>query len=89
MLPETVLSATTLDVVAKLPTGRGQHEIAFSDDSALAFISNADDGTVSIIDVRELTKLTDLETGQHPVSVAFSPMAGMAIILSPDSAAKR
>jgi hypothetical protein len=45
----TAIDARNLRVVAHIRTGAGYHHIAFSEDSSLAFVSNPDDGTVSIV----------------------------------------
>lgn len=71
----TVLDTASGKRAAWLPTGSGHHEIAFSNDSRRAFVSNRDSGTVSIIDVQQLKKITDLETGLQPVSIAFSHLS--------------
>ena len=71
----TVIDAETHEVAARIPTGAGHHEIAFSDDSRLAFISNRNSGTVSVIDVQKLEKLEDVKTGSLPISIAFSGMS--------------
>lgn len=59
-------------VAGRIPTGRGRHEIAFSDDDRYAFVSNRDDGTVSVIDVGRLAKIKDVKTGPRPESLAYS-----------------
>jgi DNA-binding beta-propeller fold protein YncE len=58
--------------VARIATGGGLHEIAFSGDSRFAFVTNEKEGTVSVIDVRRLSKARDLRTGPEPVSIAWS-----------------
>jgi YVTN family beta-propeller protein len=73
----TVLNTTTLEVAARLRTGAGRHDIAFSDDSRFAFVTNSDQGTVSVIDVRSLKKRGDVPTGKTPTSIDFSS-AGQA-----------
>jgi YVTN family beta-propeller protein len=70
----TVIDAVGLSRLAFIPTGKGHHEIAFSDDGRHAFVSNRDGGTVSVIDVQSLKKLRDLETGPAPIALAFSPL---------------
>jgi YVTN family beta-propeller protein len=70
----TILDALSNKVVAWLPTGAGHHELAFSDDSTYAFVSNRDSGTVSIIDVQRLKIIKNLATGKQPVSMAFSKL---------------
>jgi YVTN family beta-propeller protein len=68
-------------LIAQIPTGRGRHEIAFSDDNRLAFVTNAEEGTVSVIDIKNLKKLKDLETGRQPSSIAFCRKAKMAYVV--------
>ena len=71
----TVIDTVSRAPVAFIATGLGHHEIAFSDDSRYAFVSNRDAGTVSVIDVESRQKIKDLETGPVPISLAFSPLA--------------
>jgi YVTN family beta-propeller protein len=71
----TVIDVETLKIAAQIPTGEGHHEIAFSDDSRTAFVSNRNGGTVSVIDVQSLQKVKDIETGSLPISVAYSPLS--------------
>ena len=70
----TVIDAVELKPLAFIATGKGHHEIAFSDGDRYAFVSNRDGGTVSVIDVLTLKKVKDLETGPVPISLAFSPL---------------
>lgn len=67
-------------VVARIATGKGPHDVAFSADSALAFVTNAGGGTVSVIDTRRLEKVADLRTGSRPTAVAWSPLAAAAYV---------
>ena len=69
----TVIDAARFEKVASIPTGRGHHEIAFSDGDRHAFVSNRDGGTVSVIDVAKLEKVKDIPTGPLPIAMAFSP----------------
>ena len=71
----TVIDTETEAVVARIATGRGHHEIAFSADSRLAFVSNRDEGTVSVIDVAKRAKTKDLKTGPLPISLGYSAAA--------------
>jgi len=70
----TVVDTASLQPLAFIPTGKGHHEIAFSDDDRYAFVSNRDAGTVSVIEVGTLAKVADLETGLAPISLAFSSL---------------
>lgn len=71
----TVIDARSLKPLKHLATGAGHHEIAFSKDSRHAFVSNRDDGTLSIIEIASLTLSKQLKTGSHPLSVAYSPLS--------------
>ncbi|HEX2271547.1 MAG TPA: YncE family protein, partial [Pyrinomonadaceae bacterium] len=56
-------------------TGAGHHDIAFGNDNKFAFVTNRDDGTLSIINVPKLKKLKDVKTGVPASSLAFSPLS--------------
>jgi YVTN family beta-propeller protein len=74
------IDCRTLEVAARIPTGRGPHAIALSGDSRFAFITNTDDGTVSIIDAAKLEKVNSLKVGDRPAAIAFSEAANTAYI---------
>jgi YVTN family beta-propeller protein len=76
----TVLNTATLDVAARIRTGMGRHDIAFSDDSRFAFVTNSEQGTVSVIDVRNLRKRGDVPTGKAPASIDFSTAGQVAYV---------
>ncbi len=76
----TVLNRATLEVAARIRTGRGRHDIAFSNDSRFAFITNSQQDTVSIVDVRTLKKRADVETGKAPISIDFSTTGQAAYV---------
>jgi YVTN family beta-propeller protein len=71
----TVIDPTGPRVVAFIKTGAGHHEIAFNSDDRFAFVTNKQDGTLSIIDVQKLAKVKDLKIGEQPVSIAFSSLS--------------
>ncbi|MDZ5436477.1 cytochrome D1 domain-containing protein [Pseudomonas fluorescens] len=76
----TVIDTGSLKTLKHLATGAGHHEIAFSKDSRFAFVTNRDDGTLSIIDIASLTLIKQLRTGSHPLSVVYSPLSGAAYV---------
>ncbi len=76
----TVLNTATLEVAARIRTGAGLHDIAFSNDSRFAFITNSHQDTVSVIDVRTLKWRCDIETGKTPVSIDFSTTGQVAYV---------
>ena len=71
----TVIDTESLAPVKHIPTGPGHHEIAFSRDSRLAFVSSRDAGTVTVIDVQRLEPLRTVATGPVPISIAWSDLA--------------
>ncbi|MHC1742946.1 MAG: hypothetical protein AB9873_07935 [Syntrophobacteraceae bacterium] len=71
----TVIDAESHDVVARIPTAPGHHEIAFTEDSLYAFVTNSKEGTLSIIDVAKLKKSADLKIGVDPISMAYSRLS--------------
>jgi len=71
----TVIDSESLEVVARIPTGPGHHEIAFTEDSLFAFVTNSKEGTLSIIDVAKLKKGADLKIGVDPISLAYSRLS--------------
>jgi DNA-binding beta-propeller fold protein YncE len=78
-------SLKTLKPVARFATGRGPHEIAFSDDNKFAFVTNPDDQSVTVIDIRRLQKLEDIRIGSKAGAIAYSKLAKAAYVTSADS----
>ena len=76
----TVLSTSDLRIAARIRTGPGASDLAFSDDSRFAFVVNSAGGTVSIIDVGSLRLLATVRTGQRPGSIAYSSAPGLAYV---------
>jgi DNA-binding beta-propeller fold protein YncE len=76
-----VIDTEKLKVAANITTGAGAHEIAFSEDDHFAFVTNKDDGTLSVVDIRKLAKVVDLKVGLRPASLAYSTL-GKAIYVA-------
>ena len=70
----TVIDTAKLEKVAFIPTGKGHHEIAFTDDDRYAFVTNRDGGTVTVIDTQTLKKVKELRIGEKPISMAYSTL---------------
>jgi len=70
------VDTSRLTVTARIPTGRGPSDLAIGRDRV--FVTNRDEGTVSVIDARALRKVADVKTGLRPVSVTWSDLAGSA-----------
>ena len=71
----TVIDTATQRFAARFNTGAGHHEIAFTNDDRFAFVSNRQSGTVSIIDIRKLARVKDINAGSLPTSLSFSSLS--------------
>jgi YVTN family beta-propeller protein len=94
----TVLDADTLQIAGTIATGRGHHEIALSADSRYALVTNREDATVSLIDVRALKLVRTFKLGEVPMSAVYSSLSkafyvadgkgGAVHVLRPEAAPK-
>ncbi|MEF3073411.1 hypothetical protein V2P20_00075 [Methylobacter sp. Wu1] len=62
-------------VAASIATGKGGHEFAFSADSRMAYVSNADNQTVAVIDTAKLANHNAVKSMARPVALAFSTLS--------------
>ena len=81
-----VLDARTLAEVGSVATGSGHHEIAFTDDSLFALVTNEDDGKLTVVDTQRLVPVAELEIGERPVTVQFSQLSQNAYVADADGA---
>ncbi|HET7786790.1 MAG TPA: cytochrome D1 domain-containing protein [Myxococcales bacterium] len=70
----TVIDTARLTRAARIETGPGPHQMAFSRDDRFAFVANRGAGGVSVIDVRTLKKVRDLQTAAEPIALAYSKL---------------
>lgn len=80
-----VLDRDTLEVVARIDTGRGPRSFAFTRDSRYAFVTNAALGTLSVVDVHSLEKVADLRVGARPEGLAFSALSQAVYVADRES----
>jgi YVTN family beta-propeller protein len=78
----TVIDSATLHVEAQISTGAGHHDIVISSDNRFAFISNQESGTISVIDIRKLSKIKDIKVASSPVSMALSVLSKAIYVTS-------
>ncbi|MBL0393010.1 YncE family protein [Ramlibacter monticola] len=71
----TAIDTASLKPAGFIATGAGHHEFAFTADSRYAFVSNRNDGTVSVIDVARRTKVKDIRTGTMPLALDYSALS--------------
>jgi YVTN family beta-propeller protein len=79
----TVLTTSDAKVAARIQTGRGASDLAFSGDSRSAFVVNTIDGTVTVIDVGSLQEVATVRTGRRPTAIGYSSLATMAYVTDP------
>jgi YVTN family beta-propeller protein len=75
-----VIDTSSNKLIASIPVGAGLHNLAFSPDSALAFVTNSAADTLSIIDTKKLTKTTEINVGKTPVPVAYSSASRLVYV---------
>lgn len=81
------IDTSQLTVAAKLPAGRGRHELALSDDNRFVYVTSAGDRTLSIFDADRLARVRDVSLGLVPTSIAFSPLARAVYIAGEEAGA--
>ncbi|GHE20907.1 YncE family protein [Halomonas urumqiensis] len=79
-----ILDTASLEVIAAIATGAGHHDIALTADGRLAFVTNSEADTLSVIDAETFEVLGELDTGDEPVSVAYSRHAEAAFVAARD-----
>ena len=75
----TVCDPVTMDVLKRIPTGKGPHRLVFDGDDRI-FVTNAGAGTVTIIDTASLQKQADVATGPAPIAIDFSTRSQLAYV---------
>ncbi|MEM7426145.1 MAG: YncE family protein [Pseudomonadota bacterium] len=80
----SVVRTRDLTIAARIPTGAGKHDIAFSADSRYAFVTNSAAGTVSVIDIAGLKKVADIPAGSNPVAANYARRADAVYVASRD-----
>lgn len=64
------------EVIKSIPTGDGALGVAYNPAKNLVYVSNRRAGTTSIIDAKTYTKVSDLQTGSFPQTIAFDEKSG-------------
>ncbi len=80
----SVWDAGVLRLEQVIPIGTGPHEVAFSGDNLFFCVTNKNDGTVTLVDIRTLKAVAELPTGKGPVSIAYSSSAQMFYVSNED-----
>jgi DNA-binding beta-propeller fold protein YncE/endonuclease YncB( thermonuclease family) len=75
-----VLSAASLELVTRVPLRAGTHDIAFSNDSRFAFVTNPSAASVSMIDVVRRAQIKELKTEGPAAAIAYSSASQAAYV---------
>lgn len=81
----TVLDTEKMEVKTHIETGNGHHELLVTPDNRHALVSNRDDRTVSLINVRSLKKVKDIAVRGTPIALAYSPLSESAYVADGDT----
>ncbi len=84
---ENESGVTVIDTIANKPvshlrTGRGHHEIALNDNDTVAFVTNKDNDTLSVIDVRKLGVVKQIRSGTRPAAIAYSSLSKTVYVVN-------
>jgi len=77
-LSDTNLAAFRTDTsapVARLPIGRGHHDIVVTPNSGFVFVTNSKDDFISAADTRSLAKAKEIKIGRGAVAATYSELA--------------
>lgn len=70
-----VLNTATQELERIIPTGAGWHEIIFNENNTYAYVSNGLSNNLSVIDISNLDKITDIPITEAPTTLAYSSLA--------------
>lgn len=62
-----------MKVVATIPVGSGPHGLRPSPNGKEVYVANGKDTKLSVIEVASNKKVADIDVGNKPVQVGFSP----------------
>ncbi|HZH32291.1 MAG TPA: YncE family protein [Pyrinomonadaceae bacterium] len=77
-----VIDTATGKLLGTVGVGAGLHNITFTADGALAYVTNSTADTVTAINTRTLARVADLPTGKTPVPVAYSTASRLVYVAS-------
>jgi DNA-binding beta-propeller fold protein YncE len=85
---DTSLAAFRTDTfapVARLPTGRGHHDIVVTPNSGVVFVTNSGDDFISAVDTRTLAKPKEIKIGRGAVAATYSELADALYVCEAES----
>lgn len=70
-----VIDAKTLKLAGDIPDLSGIHGVALAPESNRGFVSNGGDNTVTIFDLKTLSKLDSVKVGERPDAILYDPFS--------------
>jgi YVTN family beta-propeller protein len=67
-------------VTARVPTGRGPHDLAFAEGGHVLLVTDREDARVSVIATAARAVVGTVPLAGHPVSIAYGPRAHLAYV---------
>jgi len=71
-----VIDVAGRNLVKQISTGSGAHGLSFSPDGHYAFVTNSDDGSLTVFDTSSLEVVKEVMAGDQPASIDVSPVSG-------------
>lgn len=81
----TIIATDDRSIKGHIATGNGSSEIVFSEDSRSAFVLNRGSGTLSVIDVPTLRKVSDIPVGKKPAGLDYCAKSGSVFATDEES----
>lgn len=78
----TVIDWVTAKRVAHFKTGPGHQDIVLTDDDRYAFVTNRQEGVLSVIDVPKLTLIKEVKVGPQPSALAYSSLSKAVYVVN-------
>ena len=78
-----MIDAATNTVTATIPVGSEPYGVAVDPATHTVYVTNAGDGTVSVIDAATNTVTATIPVGAYPDGVAVDPAAGTVYVTNP------
>jgi YVTN family beta-propeller protein len=77
-----VIDPTSAKLAGTVGVGAGLHNVAFTDNSRWAYVTNSASDTVSVVETQSLKRAAEIKVGRTPVPVAYSSASRFVYVAS-------
>ncbi len=74
------IDLTSLEEGPRIALGKGRHVTAVDPDSNWLAATNTEDGTVTIVDLNDRSRIRTIEVGKTPLALQYAPLAARFLI---------